>query len=132
MSHREAEVQAILKTEIDFTKGGIMRNPKVLSHPFLPCVYSLERFFFPPLPCRELNCGLCTQSYWVWHHRRVVCGWLDDKNGHTNWKREVDLCTLFLERDARNCMLVVFDLLGVCIPRETTKQTTIKKRRKRS
>lgn len=42
------------------------------------------------------------KSYWIWHHRMLICMWLDKFNGSVDWKREVGLCTKFLKLDNRN------------------------------
>lgn len=47
--------------------------------------------------------AMCLQvqpkSYGAWHHR----SWILEHSPNPNWDHEVDLCTLFLKKDERNC-----------------------------
>ncbi|KAJ3331539.1 Rab geranylgeranyltransferase [Blyttiomyces sp. JEL0837] len=44
------------------------------------------------------------KSYWLWNHR----GWVLDNMDSPDWARELKLCNMMLDLDARNCKFVDF------------------------
>ena len=45
------------------------------------------------------------KSYWVWNHRR----WILEHMSDPNWKQELILVSLMLDKDIRNC--IIFDFM---------------------
>jgi hypothetical protein len=91
------EILQLLAKEVKVTEEAVKRNPKVnLSLTVLfVCLYACE--------VDVLYCNFEPQSYWVWHHRRLCCEWIEEKGGDPQWAFELTLCTKFHKLDARNC-----------------------------
>lgn len=52
----------------------------------------------------ELCLAVQPKSYGAWHHR----SWILENSPKPDWNREVNLCTLFLKKDERNCKSLIF------------------------
>lgn len=72
------------------------------------CILKMTSGDEPDLTLFERDLGfteLCLQvqpkSYGAWHHRV----WILENSPEPDWNREVNLCTIYLRKDERNCKL---------------------------
>lgn len=70
------------------------------------CILKMTTGDEPDLAIFERDLGfteLCLQvqpkSYGAWHHRV----WILENSPNPDWNREVNLCTIYLKKDERNC-----------------------------
>lgn len=75
------------------------------------CILKMTAGDEPDLTLYERDLGfteMCLQvqpkSYGAWHHRV----WILENSPNPDWNREVNLCTLYLKKDERNCKFSLF------------------------